>query len=117
MRGRPPKPLADRFWGLVDKTAGCWLWVGYVNNCGYGRLRPAHSQPKVGAHRLSWELTNGPIPDRMCVLHKCDNPACVNPEHLFLGTVQDNVNDMRQKGRDNYTGRPKGSRNKRRNAD
>lgn len=81
----------------MDKSKDCWEWVGAVNNKGYGYIHA-----KVGrflAHRVSYELEYGPIPEGMCVLHKCDNPRCVRPSHLFLGTIADNNRDMMAKGR------------------
>lgn len=96
---RAPTPLADLFWHLVDKRGpdDCWPWQGslYV---GYGRIKDGQ-RGRVGAHRVSWELHHGPIPDGLWVLHRCDNPPCVNPAHLFLGTPGDNVRDMHAKGR------------------
>lgn len=82
---------------------GCWLWTGSKIQGGYGKLWVYGKY--MLAHRYSWQLHNGPIPDELCVLHRCDNPSCVNPDHLFLGTQADNLADMRAKGRDNQ---PKG---------
>lgn len=77
--------------------AGCWLWTGTANERGYGRV---YSGGRMWvAHRLSWTQANGPIPSGMFVCHKCDTPACVNPDHLFLGSPRDNVLDMVAKGR------------------
>lgn len=75
----------------------CWLWLGGKNGGGYGRMNFGGRYRL--AHRVSHELFNGPVPDDMCVLHKCDNPPCVNPAHLFVGTKKDNVDDMIRKGR------------------
>lgn len=98
-RGRPPVPLADRFWSRVQKADGCWLWTGTVNRHGYGQISSGASRRTLLAPRVSWELANGPIPDGLCVLHRCDIPGCVRPEHLFLGTKADNVRDMTAKAR------------------
>ena len=82
---------------IQQDTNGCWLWTGYRNRGGYGELK--HRGKRVLAHRLSWRLAHGNLPASLHVLHRCDNPACVRPEHLFLGTNQDNVADRIAKGR------------------
>lgn len=85
------------FWAKVQKTDECWLWMGGKDSWGYGALKVGGVQVK--ASRYSYELHNGPIPAGLCVLHKCDVPACVNPVHLFLGTDKDNAVDRENKGR------------------
>lgn len=97
--------LACRFWNKVDRSGGadaCWPWIAKAvktARCGlqYGDFRV--SGGSSGSHRVAWELTNGPIPDGLCVCHRCDNPLCCNPAHFFLGTRLDNVEDMISKGR------------------
>lgn len=86
-----------RFWSRIDKSGECWLWRGSVNNWGYGSIHVCDT--RIYVHRLSWMLANGDIPDGMYVCHSCDNPACVRPDHLWLGTPQQNQRDMRDKGR------------------
>jgi len=90
--------LEERFWNKAQKGDGCWEWQASVTNRGYGRFTD-RSHHTSAAHRIAWELTNGPIPDGLFVCHHCDNPKCVNPAHLFLGTNIDNVRDMESKGR------------------
>ncbi len=94
-----PKPVEERFWAKVKKTNGCWIWLGATNSQGYGSIARDPNKPRVATHRLSWEIHNGLIPKGMWVLHKCDNPPCVRPDHLFLGTQKDNMQDMSKKGR------------------
>jgi len=83
----------------THRTDGCWLWTGRRDRAGYGKIRRGPSAKNLRAHRVAWELEHGPIPDGLCVLHHCDNPSCVRPDHLFLGTDADNVADMFAKGR------------------
>ncbi len=93
-------PLTERFWEKVQITSGCWLWLGGFHRAGYGQINAGAPNPRmILAHRVAWELTLGPIPNGLLVLHYCDNPPRVNPSHLFLGTQRDNVKDMMQKGR------------------
>jgi hypothetical protein len=88
---------AAKLWNHVDKTGDCWLWTGKAIRHGYGAITTRGKS--IGVHRLSYELAYGPIPPGMCVCHKCDVRACVRPDHLFLGTLQDNHDDMVRKGR------------------
>ncbi len=97
----PFAPAEERFWHRVEKgpTAdACWTWVGSRTPAGYGHLH-IDGRPMY-AHRFSWALNSGgPVPDDQCVLHRCDNPPCVRPDHLFVGTRGDNVRDAASKGR------------------
>lgn len=88
-----------RFWNRINKTEGCWIWTGAITKAGYGVLYGAAYKPIVYAHRASFELHHGPIEEGKWVCHKCDNPRCVNPDHLFSCTQSENVKDMDQKGR------------------
>ncbi len=87
----------EHFWAMVAKGPSCWEWQGRRYPTGYGR-----SGHQVYSHRRSWEITNGPIPRGLHVLHKCDNPPCVRPDHLWLGTHADNMHDRDRKGRDRF---------------
>lgn len=92
------KPLAERFWPKVEKTDGCWWWVAaYTNPRGYGVIVD-HGRNRQ-AHRVSYELTYGPIPEGLYVCHTCDNRLCVRPTHLFVGSHRDNQLDKIAKGR------------------
>ena len=95
-------PFEDRFWAKVEKRGPeeCWPWIGGCNPQGYGRLQDANRENSVVlAHRASYELAFGISPGDECVLHRCDNPPCVNPAHLWLGTKAENNRDMGDKGR------------------
>jgi len=92
----------ERFWAKVNKKRRkqCWLWTASIRGGGYGQIAVGDGTGKINdAHRASWELAYGPIKKGLFVLHKCDVRACVNPNHLFLGTHQDNIDDMMSKGR------------------
>jgi len=91
-----------RFWSKVDKTSsdkGCWLWTGAVKDTGYGVFKPSPHATVVKAPKYAWESTRGPVPKDKWLLHKCDDRRCCNPEHLYLGTHQDNMDDMKRRGR------------------
>lgn len=94
------------FWNRVDKLGPvhpvcgqCWTWLGGKNTDGYGNLSKSKYVGATLAHRVSWIIHNGDIPKDLFVLHKCDNPSCVRPDHLFLGTNSDNIADSKAKGR------------------
>jgi hypothetical protein len=84
----------EKFWSRVDKSGDCWLWTGRKNGYGYGRFAN-----DLMAHRVSYSLANGSVPEGMHVLHHCDNRLCVNPQHLYAGTDKDNAHDKVQRGR------------------
>ena len=96
------RTIQERFWQKVDKSADCWEWSASRNRFGYGKFGVGNKIKK--AHRVAYELEIGSIPKGMCVLHKCDNRACVNPDHLWIGTQGDNIRDMWAKGRANMNG-------------
>lgn len=93
------KSLAQSLDDLSEKTDGCWIWRGWCSTgrLPYGLIRRGSKQ--FYAHRVSWQVHFGAIPDGLHVLHKCDNPPCIRPDHLFLGTHLDNVRDRQAKGR------------------
>jgi HNH endonuclease len=97
-------PIEDRFWPKVSRGEGCWLWVGSVLKSGYGQIEiktgPGKRDRRTErAHRIAWMLSFGQIPEGAEVLHTCDTPLCVRPDHLFLGTQADNIADCISKGR------------------
>lgn len=99
MRCRPVRtPPEQRFSGKVEKSDGCWRYTGNKDHRGYGKF--FDGERLVCAHRFAYRLANGPIPEGMLVMHTCDHPWCVRPDHLVLGTPQDNMDDMYRKGRE-----------------
>lgn len=102
-KGYTPRiPYEKRFWNKVDRRSEeeCWNWTGCSRRAGsYGLIFVNKATGYMSAHRASWAMANGPIPDGMFVLHRCDNQRCVNPGHLFIGTQLDNSNDKVSKGR------------------
>ena len=96
-KGDNAVPLEIRFWNKVEKTNTCWIWTGSKNNMGYPRIN-INGRVEL-AHRVSYRIIKGTIPEGLRVLHKCDTPLCVNPNHLFLGTQKDNMTDMSKKQR------------------
>ena len=104
MRKNTRESVEHWFWSrIIKKDSGCWEWQG-ATVCGYGVVRFQDDDWK--AHRLSWLLHNGAIPEGVCVLHTCDNPPCCNPDHLWLGSKHDNTQDMMKKGREGYRSHP-----------
>ena len=96
-RGRPRSTVAQFFWDKIEKTPSCWIWTGKRIKGGYGQMN-RHGR-SVLAHRFSFELANGLIPEGLLVRHSCDNPSCVNPEHLLIGTQKDNIRDCIERSR------------------
>lgn len=87
-----------RFWAKVVKSEGCWLWTGFKKSTGYG-VRSWKNRRGERTHRIAWMLERGEIPPGLHVLHHCDTPACVRPDHLWLGTHAENMKDGHEKGR------------------
>ena len=96
-----PRTAEERFLAKIDKSGDCWTWTGTRATTNYGVL--VVNKKRILAHRFSYEHFNGPIPDCLVIRHKCDNPPCVNPAHLLVGTQADNGRDMAERGR-NYWG-------------
>lgn len=90
------QPLIDAFWSHVDKSGDCWIWTASVGSHGYGN---AFDGKVRTAHRMSWEIANGPIPRGGWVLHRCDVKRCVNPAHLYVGTHEQNMRDAAERRR------------------
>jgi hypothetical protein len=97
---RPRGSLHERFLAKIKKTDCCWEWIGPKRPNGYGQIQEGGvGSRNISAHRLSYEMHKGPIPDGLVVMHSCDNPSCVNPDHLSVGTYRENTADMIAKGR------------------
>ena len=108
MPWKQTKTLEQRFWEKVEKTDGCWLWRAFIGNKGYGmfglsrdgsKMLPNYRGSMIRSHRMAYLLCVGEIPKGLHVLHWCDNPSCVRPDHLFIGTNDDNIKDKVSKGR------------------
>lgn len=93
-----------RFWSKVKKTSNCWVWTGMKTSLNYGVF--SYRGKDVYSHRFSYEIHNGNIKKNYCICHKCDNPPCINPDHLFMGTKADNSKDAKSKGRNLLQGHP-----------
>ncbi|MBX3543244.1 HNH endonuclease signature motif containing protein [Chelatococcus sp.] len=105
MSNKSHAPLTERFWRFVDPSGAdeCWCWKGSRLKSGYGKIGPGgRGRPDLLAHRVSYEIHRGVIPDGLYVMHMCDNPPCVNPAHLSIGAPSQNSADMVVKGRNRY---------------
>lgn len=104
MAGKRKKTVPERFWPKVAKiedATSCWNWTASLTDLGYGQfaINPGASNANTRAHRVAWELTNGPVPEGLSVLHHCDNRKCCRPDHLYVGTQAQNVDDMMSRDR------------------
>lgn len=103
-------PISERVFKYIIKgenETDCWKWTGAKTFNGYGRIRSECGKKTLTVSRIIYEIFNGPILNKVCVLHSCDNPQCSNPKHLFLGTMKENTHDMIAKGRHNFTSQKK----------
>lgn len=94
------KAVEDRFWAKVRKSDGCWEWTGSISR-GYGQMSSKRGESPYKAHRLSYKIAHGEIPDGKQINHTCDNRVCVRPDHLYAGTQKENVRDVWERGRNN----------------
>lgn len=107
MKGSHSESLIDRLERFsVKKESGCTEWIGHIEKTGYGSLR--FKNKRIKAHRASWIAHKGEIPEGLLVCHHCDNRKCINPDHLFIGTQYDNIQDMKRKNRDKFVGEDNG---------
>jgi hypothetical protein len=102
--GNNRSEILKRFLNKISYNNDCWEWIAGKDNHGYGKMWIINKN--ILSSRVSWLLFKGDIPENICVCHKCDNPACANPDHLFLGTHKDNMHDMTVKGRHGSTAHP-----------